>query len=165
MVVIHAHTCSWAWSRPGDVWDPKREITPFPFLRNKWSLKERYVRVNYAPFISNTITKEIMKCSRLRNQFLNTKSERDKKKHITNYCVRKAKQIFFPSINIIEVTDNKVIWRTSVPFFTDKVKAISEITLIEKRKYKRKIKKVIIQEVISNDFDLSETFNKFFLQI
>ena len=43
------------------------------------SIKQRYVRPNQAPFINKTICKEIMKRSRLRNKFLNTKSGTDRK--------------------------------------------------------------------------------------
>ena len=42
-------------------------------------IKKRYVRVNQAPFINKKINKEIMKRSRLRNKFLNTKSDIDRK--------------------------------------------------------------------------------------
>ena len=43
------------------------------------SIKQRYVRANQAPFINETIDKEIMKRSRLRNKFLKTKSDIDRK--------------------------------------------------------------------------------------
>ena len=39
-------------------------------------IKQQYV---HAPFINKTINKEIMKRSRLRNKFLNTKSDIDRK--------------------------------------------------------------------------------------
>ena len=41
--------------------------------------KKKYVRANQAPFITKTLNKEIMKRSRLRNKFLNTKSDIDRK--------------------------------------------------------------------------------------
>ena len=37
------------------------------------------MRANQAPFITKTLSKEIMKRSRLRNKFLNTKSDIDRK--------------------------------------------------------------------------------------
>ena len=42
-------------------------------------IKQRYVRANQAPFTNKTINKEIMKRSRLKNKFLNTKSNIDAK--------------------------------------------------------------------------------------
>ena len=40
--------------------------------------KKKYVRANQALFITKTLNKEMMKRSRLRNKFLNTKSDIDK---------------------------------------------------------------------------------------
>ena len=42
-------------------------------------IKKRFVRANEAPFINKKINKEIMKRSRLRNKFLNTESDIDRK--------------------------------------------------------------------------------------
>ena len=47
-------------------------------------IKRRYVRANQAPFINKKINKEIMKRSRLRNKFLSTKSDIDRKHIISN---------------------------------------------------------------------------------
>ena len=47
-------------------------------------IKKRYVRANQAPFINKKINKEIMKRSRLRNKFLNTKNDIDRKHIISN---------------------------------------------------------------------------------
>ena len=41
--------------------------------------KKKYVRANQAPFITKTLSKEIMKRSHLRNKFLNIKSDIDRK--------------------------------------------------------------------------------------
>ena len=42
-------------------------------------IKKRYVQANQAPFINKKINKKIMQRSRLRNKFLNTKSDTDRK--------------------------------------------------------------------------------------
>ena len=47
-------------------------------------IKKRYVLANQAPFINKKINKEIMKRLRLRNKFLNTKSDIDRKHIISN---------------------------------------------------------------------------------
>ena len=52
-------------------------------LQKHASLKKRYVRANQAPFIDKNINKHIMKRSRLRNKFLNTKSDIDRKAYNT----------------------------------------------------------------------------------
>ena len=100
-------------------------------------IKKWYVRANQAPFINKKINKEIMKRSRLRNKFLNTKSDIDRKAYNKqrNLCVsliRSEKKNFFSNINTCDITDNKTFWKTVKPFFTDKIKTKSKITLIEK---------------------------------
>ena len=42
-------------------------------------LKKRYVRANQSPFLNKKLSKEIMKRPRLRNKFLNTRSDTDRK--------------------------------------------------------------------------------------
>ena len=41
--------------------------------------KTRYTRANQVPYMNKKLSKEIMKRSRLRNKFLNTKSDLDGK--------------------------------------------------------------------------------------
>ena len=64
--------------------------------------------------------------SRLRDKFVNTKGETDRKacNKQRNYCVtliRKEKQKFFGNINTTDITGHKQFWRAVKPFFTDKV--------------------------------------------
>ena len=75
-------------------------------------IKKRYLRANQASFINKKINKEIMKRSRLRNKFLNTKSDIDRKAYNKqrNLCVsliRSEKKNFFSNINTSDITDNK----------------------------------------------------------
>ena len=65
--------------------------------------------------------------SRLRNKFLNTKSDIDRRAYNKqrNLCVsliRSEKKNFFSNINTNDITYNKTIWKTVEPFFTDKKK-------------------------------------------
>ena len=105
-----------------------------------------------------------MKWSHLRNNFLNTKSEIDRRacNKKRNYCViliRKAKQTFFGNINTENVTDNETFWRTVKPFFTDKIMTRSKIPLTEKKKIKNKDKeKVMMEGVISNYSNIKPVF-------
>ena len=52
-------------------------------------LKKRYVRANQAPFMNKKLSKEIMTRSRLRNKFLKTKTDTNRKAYNKqrNYCV------------------------------------------------------------------------------
>ena len=49
------------------------KAVPNQAIQKHAPIKQRYVRANQAPFINKTISKEIMKRSRLRNKSLNTK--------------------------------------------------------------------------------------------
>ena len=73
-----------------------------------------------------------MKRSRLRNKFLNTKSDIGRKAYNKqrNFCVsliRREKKNFFNNISTRDITDNKTFWRTGKPRFTDKIQAKSKI--------------------------------------
>ena len=79
-------------------------------------IKKRYVRANQAPFINKKINKEIMKRSRLRNKFLNTKSDIDRKaynkqRNLRVSLIRSEKKNFFSNINTSDITDNKPFGR------------------------------------------------------
>ena len=45
-------------------------------------LKNIYIRGNNSPFLNRILSKEIMKRSRLKNKFLKSKSEADKKNYV-----------------------------------------------------------------------------------
>ena len=65
-----------------------------------------------------------MEKSRLRNKFLNTKSDIDRKAYNKqrNICVsliRREKRNFFNNISTRDITDNKTFWKTVKPLFTD----------------------------------------------
>ena len=95
-------------------------------IQKHTQIKQRYFRANQAPFINKTINKEIMKRSRLRNKFLNTKSDIDRKAYNKqrNLCVsliRREKKSFFNNINTRNIINNKTFWKTVKPLFTDKI--------------------------------------------
>ena len=137
-------------------------------LQKHAPLKKRYVRANQAPLIDKSINKHIMKRSRLRNKFVNTKSDFDHKAYNTqrNLCVsliRQAKKQFFSNLNTNVATKNKTFWKTLKPFLLDKVKTKSKITLIDK-KYKDSSTEPS-EEIISDEEKVPEIFNNFFVNI
>ena len=114
--------------------------------------------------MNKKINKEIIKRSRLRNKFLNTKRDIDRKTYNKkrNLCVsliRSEKKNLFSNINTSDITDNKTFWKTVKPFFTDKIKTKSKITLIEKKCLEE------AQEEITEDQVVAEVFNKFSINI
>ena len=48
-------------------------------LKKHAPTKKRYARANQAPYMNKKLSREIMKRSRLRNKFLNTRSDFDRK--------------------------------------------------------------------------------------
>ena len=84
-----------------------------------------------------------MKRSQLRNRFLSTKRDIDRKAYNKQHklsvsLIRWGKKNFFNNINTCDITDNKTFWKTIKPLFTDKVQTKSKITLIEKKLFLEK---------------------------
>ena len=99
-------------------------------------LKKRYVRANQSPFMNKKLSKEIMKRSRLRNKFLNTKSDIDRKAYNKqrNYVVsllRNEKKNFYSNLDTKIVIDNRTFWKTVKPFLSEKITKHSKINLVE----------------------------------
>ena len=105
-----------------------------------------------------------MKRSRLRNKFLNSKSDVDcraynKQRNLCVSLIRKKKS-FFSNLNTKDINDNKIFWKTVKPLFTEKVKINSKITLIEEKVISKQGEENIIEEeIISDDQKLTEVFN------
>ena len=121
-------------------------------------LKKRYVRANQSPFMNKKLSKEIMKKSRLRNKFLNTKSDIDRKAYNKqrNYVVsllRNEKKNFYSNLDTKVVTDNRTFWKTVKPLLSEKVTKHSKINLVEDNK------------IISCDDQIAKTFSEYFINI
>ena len=70
--------------------------------------------------------------SRLRNRFLKTRSNEDKKAYNTqrNYCltlVRKAKKDYHNNLEHQNVTDNKVLGKSIKSFFLNKARLVIKL--------------------------------------
>ena len=70
---------------------------------------------------------------KLRNKFLKSKSDKDreayKKQRIL--CVgllRQNKKDYFETLNTKSIIDNKMLWKTVAPLFSNKSKASNKIT-------------------------------------
>ena len=98
-------------------------------------LKKRYVRANQSPSVNIKLSKEIMKRSHLRNKFLNTKSDIDRKAYSKqrNYVaslLRNEKNNSHSNHDTKVVTDNRTFWKTAKPLLSEKVTKDSEINLV-----------------------------------
>ena len=76
--------------------------------------------------------------------------------------IRSEKKNFFSNIDTSDITDNKTFWKTVKPFFTDKIKAKSKVTLIEKNIVSQEGQE---EKLITEDQAVAEVFNKFFINI
>ena len=80
--------------------------------------------------------------------------------------MRSEKKNFFSNINTNDITDNKTFWKTVKPFFTDKIKTKSKITLIEKNIVSQEgQEKIVSEKIITEDQAVAEVFNNFFINI
>ena len=143
----------------------KKQLILFQALRESVNVtlekhapsKARHTRANQASYMNKKLSKEITKRSRLRNTFLNTKSDLDRKAYNKqgNYVVnllRKAKS-FYSNLNASILTENRTFWKTIKPFLAEKSKKLSKITLIEGN------------QIISQDKQIAKIFNEYFISI
>ena len=115
----------------------------------------RYTRGNHLPFMKKNFSKDIMKRTRFRNQFLKSRTDENKNRYTKqrNYCVsllRKTKTQYYSNLDEKNVTDNKAFWKTVKPFLSDKITSKEKITLIEEN------------EIVSNDENTAQVLNTFF---
>ena len=122
------------------------------------SRKKKYAGGNLMPFINKTLSKEIIKRTKLRNKFLKERPGENRKKYASqrNYCVlllKKTKRKYFGNLNEKNVCDNKTFWKTVKPFLSDKIVSKEQITLGENN------------EIIPEDSDVAQTLNSLFSNI
>ena len=117
--------------------------------------KKVTVRANHKPYVTKEMRKAIMHRSYLQNKVFKYGLQADKEefnKH-KNYCNRLSKRErknFYAQLDTNNITDNKKFWKTVGPLFSDKGGIRDKIILVEKG------------ELISEDLEVAETFNKFF---
>ena len=86
--------------------------------------------------MNKTLSKEIMKRTRLRNKFLKNRNDYNKKDFSDqrNYCVslvRKSKKLYYSNLGERKVTDNKTFWKIIKTFLSNKMVSREKVTLIE----------------------------------
>ena len=96
-----------------------------------------------------------MHTTRFHNKYLRNKTDENERKYTKqrNYCVsllRKSKREYYSNLDVKNITDNKVFWKTVKLFQSNKVTSTQRITLIENDK------------IVKNDNDTARVFNTFF---
>ena len=118
--------------------------------------KKTIVRANHAPYMTKALRKAIMKRSELESKYFKNRSEENKVKYKKqrNFCskfYKKERRKYYNNINLNEVTDNKIFWKTVKPFLSDKGVKTSHITLVDKK------------NIISEEYEVAEVLKKTFL--
>ena len=108
--------------------------------------------------MNKKLSKEIMKRSRLRNKFLNTKSDIDRKAYNKqhNYVVsllRNEKMNFYSNLDAKVVTDDRTFWKTVKQRLSEKVTKHSKIILDEDDK------------IISRNEQIDKKFSEYIINI
>ena len=107
------------------------------------------------PFMTKQLSKEIMKRSRLRNNFLRNRTERNKilyNKQIT-VCLF-SKNLKKDTMKTIKtVIDKKLFWKSVKPLLSDKLHKRDRINISEKG------------ESLKTELETAETLNGFFSNI
>ena len=79
----------------------------------------------------------------------NYKSQRNRCLNI----LRKTKKEYFNSLNIKQVSDNKLFWKSVKPFFSDKGSNSSKIKLVEENNF------------ISGEEEIANIMNNYFINV
>ena len=138
----------------------KYEIFEEEFLKvlNKHApLKRKFIRANHVPYMTKNLRKTIMKHSQLENKYISscTVENINKNKNHKKFCsklYKKERKKFYSQLDIKNITDNKLFWKTMKPFLSDKCTYASKISLVHN------------DNVISDDQELADIFNNFFEQ-
>ena len=105
--------------------------------------------------MNKTLPKAFMTRSRLRNKFLKNYNSANEftYKQFRNFCtrlVRKEKKTFYNNFDPKQITDNKKLWKTVKPLFSEKHFISQKVNLQESEK------------VLTDDAEVAETINSFF---
>ena len=108
--------------------------------------------------MTKELRKEIMLRSKLKNKF-------NKERNHINWCnyklqrnhylsiLRKTKKEYFNSLDMKQVSDNKLFWKSVKPFFIDKGSNSSKIKLVEQK------------NIISEEEEIANMVNNYFINV
>ena len=86
--------------------------------------KKKVLRGNDKPYMSKTLRKAIMRRSALQNKYYRDRSPETtkaykKQRNYTNKLMKKEKKRYYANLNMKNYTDNKKIWNTVKPLFSN----------------------------------------------
>ena len=137
------------------------DIFKITFLNvlNKFApLKKKYLRANQSRFVNKELNKAIMQRSRLYNKYLKDKIRAasmayKKQRNVCVSILRKSLKRYYENLDTKNITDNKKLWGTVKPIFSNKIRSNTYITLNEDEK------------LIKNEYQKAHIFNIFLLKL
>ena len=119
-------------------------------------MKQKVVRANDKPFMTKILRKAIMRRSFLKNKYQKLKSDEShkafkKQKNYTNRLLKKERVKYWGNLDLKKYTDNKKFFDTVKPLFSKSVLGKQKITLVENN------------DIITEDKEIAEKFNKYFI--
>ena len=132
------------------------EVTFLRVLEKHAPMKKKVLRANDKPYMTKTLRKAIMRRSSLKNKYLKVKSDESlkafkKQKNYTRRLAKRERTKYFANLDLNKYTDNVKFWNTVKPMFSSGGKVAERITLVEKG------------EIVTDDQELAQTFNDFFI--
>ena len=115
----------------------------FKVILNQFApLKQKLIRNNNQPFITKTLRKAIMTRSKLKNKFnqernIGNWSEYKRQRNLCSNLLKQSKKRHFNSLNV-----NEKFSKTIKPFFTEKNKTTTNISLTENNQTVREDKAI-----------------------
>ena len=117
--------------------------------------KQKHISASNGGFVTKELRKEIMKRTRLRNNFLKKKDDfskalYNKQRNICVSLVRKSKREYYENLDVECVQDNKNFWKKASSLLSNKIKSKEKIAVVENA------------EIVTEDSKLVKIFNDFF---
>ena len=108
--------------------------------------------------MTKALRKAVMLRTRLRNKYNQSRiaEKWNNFRRQRNLCIklfRTEKKRYYNNLDVRLITDNKKFWKTVKPLFSDKIKTQNKIVLVEN------------DDVISDDRQIAEIFNNYFVTV
>ena len=110
-------------------------------------LKKNVLRFNQAPYMTKALHKAIMRRSELESKYFKNKTNENKarfkkQKIFCSKLYKKERKKFYSNLELNEITDNKLFWKTIKPLLSEQCIQSSKISLVSNK-------------VISEDLELA----------
>ena len=120
-------------------------------LDNHAPIKKKYLRANYASFVTKQLRKKRIKRSKIRNDFLKDRNDASQSPYRKKQFM--SKNQYFSNLEPKLISDNKNFFKSVKPLFPDIITVREIINLTEN------------EEILNSDTDIADTFNDYFSNV